>query len=272
MRKNFIAIVLCCLLAACSSSNTINSDVKTGENSAVETEITETAEDVSPIEVANVGEEHNEALQILMDAFYHTDHNFDEIFELWISLMDAKSSSLGYSLSEDEINLLREQIYPFYLACQNQSGIEIALRKLISNSNCNENFKEELYSIVNNINSYETIEDLREQIGIIEENIINADYADEYTPYIQSIYNIADASYEYWTVFYYEKGEIYTAPSDSTEVNEKREEHLKELSRAIVDALAGAGISSTGVGIALSGVAGAVASFLFAEAMDYAIM
>lgn len=271
MRKNFIAIALCCLLAACSSSNTINSDVKTGENSAIETEIVEATEDVS-IEVANVGEEHNEALQILMDAFYHTDHNFDEVFELWISLMDSKSSSLGYSLSENEINSLRNQIYQFYLACQNQNCVEIALRQLISSSKCNEDFKERLYSIVDNINSYETIDDLRAQIEIIEGDIINSDYADEYIPYIQSIYNIADASYEYWTNFYYENEEFYTAPSDSTELKERREEHLKELCRAVVDALAGAGVASTGVGVALSGVSGAVASFLFAEVMDYAIM
>lgn len=55
MRKNFIAIVLCCLLVACSSTNIINNDVKTGETCSAEA--VETTEDAL-IEVANVGFEH----------------------------------------------------------------------------------------------------------------------------------------------------------------------------------------------------------------------
>ncbi len=57
MRKNFIAIVLCCLLVACSSTNIINNDVKTGETCSAEAEAVETTEDAL-IEVANVGFEH----------------------------------------------------------------------------------------------------------------------------------------------------------------------------------------------------------------------
>ena len=49
----------------------------------------------------------------------------------------------------------------------------------------------------------------------------------------------------------------------------RRNDNLRDLAAVCVDAVAGAGISTTGVGTVLSGVAGAVGSFLFKEAMGW---
>ena len=98
----------------------------------------------------------------------------------------------------------------------------------------------------------------------------------------QNMIGIAEYSTAFWKEYFAAK-----APKNDDENNKddeskdekedkdddkelkRRNDNLRDLAAVCVDAVAGAGISTTGVGTVLSGVAGAVGSFLFKEAMGW---
>ncbi len=267
MKKVLVLLLLGCSFAACSSFNSFKEDDESTYNCAADIALVNGSADVYT-DISNVGSEHNEALQMLMDAFPTSDFDFNEAFTFWINLVDEKCMSLGNSLSDEEISSLWNTMFSFYVQCLQYDGVRSALHQLISTYECEEEFRDELHALVNNLDfEYGQREDFIEQIEILEGNTAGAYYSDEYLPYVQSFYYIADASYDYWTEYYYENGEFYTV-NDSTAQNEDRAENLKTLRCNVVDVLAGAGAASTGVGVLLSGVVGAFASFLWAEAVE----
>ena len=273
MKKVIIALLLSCSFAACSSFNSFNVDEESNLDYSNTTELL-TADEEIFVDVTNVGVEHNETLQLLMDACSSSDFSFEENIDLWINLVNEKSSAFGYPLTDEEISSLRDIMYSFHVQCLQSNDIDSALHQLISTFPCEEYFLEGLHEVVNNIDFYEVeqYDNFIGQIDILEGHIVGTAYEDEYMPYTQSIRFIADASYEYWSNYYHENAEYYAEQNDSTNRNSEREENLKTLRCAVVDALAAGGAAATGVGATLSGVVGAGASFIWAEAVEGIVM
>lgn len=196
MKKVLVLLLLGCSFAACSSFNSFKEEEESTYNCATDMALVNGNEDVYA-DISNVGREHNEALQMLMEAFPTSDFDFNEAFTFWINLVDEKCMSFGSSLSDEEIYSLWNSMYSFYIQCLQREGAGSALHQLISTYGCDEEFKNELHAVVNNLDfEYGQMDDFMEQIDILEANTASAYYADEYLPYVQSFYYIADASYD----------------------------------------------------------------------------
>ena len=62
-------------------------------------------------------------------------------------------------------------MYSFYIQCLQREGAGSALHQLISTYGCDEEFKNELHAVVNNLDfEYGQMDDLMEQIDILEAN------------------------------------------------------------------------------------------------------
>lgn len=132
MKKVLVLLLLGCSFAACSSFNSFKEEEESTYNCATDMALVNGNEDVYA-DISNVGREHNEA------------------FTFWINLVDEKCMSFGSSLSDEEIYSLWNSMYSFYIQCLQREGAGSALHQLISTYGCDEEFKNELHAVVNNL-------------------------------------------------------------------------------------------------------------------------
>lgn len=207
---------------------------------------------------------HNDVLSMLYERIEYEEFDFHNTMAIWLEILNENLLLSGYeTLSDIETEQLNIAMELFYTEAINSFDFIGSTSTLIDNLPFEQVAKDLMVDLINSIDlDNQTMGcDFLYGLEQLEEEVMYNDELVSFRPYVWSAQYIYPASNYYWS-------RCVNSESDSDDEDEETEENIKELRCAIVDVIGGFAASTTGVGAVLSGVVGAVVSFMWAEGVE----
>lgn len=214
---------------------------------------------------------HNDVLSMLYERVEDEEFDFQRTMAIWLDILNEELMLSGHeTLSDMETEQLTIALELFYTEAINSLDVIMSTTTLIDNLPFEQVAKDLMVDLINSIDLDNQTMGCDFLFGLeqLEEEVMYNDELVSFRPYVWSAQYIYPASNYYWSSCANSESNSNDEDDEDDEEDEETEENLKVLRCAIVDIVGGFAASTTGVGGFLSGVVGAVVSFMWAEGVE----